>query len=116
MPRTFKIPQFYRSPIISALKTARMAADPRKKDTSPSLLDFGSLHIWIARSFSFCFGVENAVEIAYQAIADNPGRRLFMLSEMIHNPHVNNDSASTRYAFPALNDGGTTNPFQYAFP
>ncbi|MCY3999850.1 MAG: 4-hydroxy-3-methylbut-2-enyl diphosphate reductase [Bacteroidetes bacterium] len=91
MPRTFDIPQFYRSPIISTLKTARMAADPRKKDLTPSLLDFGPVHVWIARNFGFCFGVENAVEIAYRAISDHPDRRLFMLSEMIHNPQVNND-------------------------
>ena len=116
MPRTFKIPQFYRSPIISALKTARMAADPRKKDTSPSLLDFGSLHIWIARSFSFCFGVENAVEIAYQAIADNPGRRLFMLSEMIHNPHVNNDLRRRGMEFLRSTMGEQLIPFSTLSP
>ncbi len=91
MPRGFDIPGFYRSPIISVLKTARMAADPRKKDLSPSLLDFGPVRVWIARNFGFCFGVENAVEIAYSAISDHPDRRLFMLSEMIHNPQVNND-------------------------
>ncbi len=91
MPRSFDIPGFYRSPIISVLKTARMAADPRKKDLSPSLLDFGPVRVWIARNFGFCFGVENAVEIAYRAISDHPDRRLFMLSEMIHNPQVNND-------------------------
>ena len=91
MPRSFDIPEFYRSPIISTLKMARMAADPRKKDLSPSLLDFGPVHVWIARNFGFCFGVENAVEIAYRAISDHPGRRLFMLSEMIHNPQVNSD-------------------------
>jgi len=91
MPRSFTIPQFYRSPIISVIKTARMAQDPRKKDLTPSLLDFGPVHVWIARNFGFCFGVENAVEIAYRAISDHPDRRLFMLSEMIHNPQVNND-------------------------
>ncbi len=91
MARTFDIPNFYTSPILSVIKTARMAEDPRKKDLSPSLLDFGPLKVWIARNFGFCFGVENAVEIAYRAISDHPDRRLFMLSEMIHNPQVNND-------------------------
>lgn len=91
MPRNFDIPKFYRSPIISVIKTARIAADPRKKDLVPSLLDFGPVKVWIARNFGFCFGVENAVEIAYRAISEHPGRRLFMLSEMIHNPQVNND-------------------------
>ena len=116
MPRTFKIPQFYRSPIISTLKTARTAADPRKKDTSPSLLDFGSLRLWIPRNFGFCFGVENAVEIAYQAIADHPDRRLFMLSEMIHNPHVNNDLRRRGMQFLRSTMGEQLIPFSALVP
>ena len=45
----------------------------------------------LARHFGFCFGVENAVEIAYQTLAAHPERRIFFLSEMIHNPDVNQD-------------------------
>lgn len=62
-----------------------------KKDFSPTLLDFGSLQIYLARHFGFCYGVENAIEIAFRTIDENPGRRIFLLSEMIHNPHVNAD-------------------------
>ena len=68
-----------------------MAADPRKRDLAPSVLDFGPVIFNIARNFGFCYGVENAVEIAYRALETHPNRRHFMLSEMIHNPHVNND-------------------------
>ena len=55
------------------------------------MLDFGPVKFLIARHFGFCYGVENAIEIAYKAIADNPGKRIFLLSEMIHNPDVNRD-------------------------
>lgn len=89
--RVFDVPEFYRSPIISAVKRARQAADPRKRDRSPSVLDFGPFRFKLARHFGFCYGVENAIEIAYQALAENEGRRIFLLSEMIHNPHVNAD-------------------------
>ena len=51
--------------------------------------DFGPVRFKIARHFGFCYGVENAIEIAYQALAENPDKRIFLLSEIIHNPHVN---------------------------
>ena len=62
-----------------------------KKDFSPTLLDFGPVQIYLARHFGFCFGVENAIEIAFKTIEENPGKRIFLLSEMIHNPQVNAD-------------------------
>lgn len=91
MARQFDIPDFYTSPIISRVKQARQQQDPRKQDLSPSLLDFGPVRFILARHFGFCFGVENAVEIAYQTLAAHPERRIFFLSEMIHNPDVNQD-------------------------
>lgn len=92
--KKFEIPTFYRSPIISQVKAKRKLEDPRKKDFTPSLLDFGTVRFYIARHFGFCYGVENAIEIAYQAIAENPGKRIFLLSQMIHNPAVNEDLVS----------------------
>ena len=62
-----------------------------KKDFTPTELDFGPLKILLARHFGFCYGVENAIEIAFKTVDENPGKRIFLLSEMIHNPHVNND-------------------------
>lgn len=91
MARQFDVPVFYRSPIITRVKDARKIMDPRKKDLSPTVLDFGPFRVKIARHFGFCYGVENAIDIAYRAIDENPGKRLFLLSEMIHNPHVNRD-------------------------
>ena len=72
MARQFDVPAFYRSPIVTRVKAARTAADPRKKDLSPSVLDFGPLRVKLARHFGFCFGVENAIEIAYRALDENP--------------------------------------------
>jgi len=89
--KEFNIPSFYRSSIIGAIKERRNDTDPRKKDFSPTVLDFGTVRFFIARHFGFCFGVENAIEISYRALEENPGKRIFLLSQMIHNPDVNND-------------------------
>jgi len=91
MTRRFETPDGYRGGIITRVKSARQAADPRKRDLSPAVLDFGPVRVVLARHFGFCYGVENAVEIAYRTLAEHPGRRIFFLSEMIHNPKVNGD-------------------------
>lgn len=89
--KTFEIPEFYRSPLISAIKNKRKHEDNLKKDFTPTKLDFGNLQIFLARHFGFCYGVENAIEIAFRTVTENPGKRIFLLSEMIHNPQVNAD-------------------------
>ena len=89
--KQFDVPIIYRSPLIAAIKRKRKDEDKMKKDFSPTLLDFGPLQIYLARHFGFCYGVENAIEIAFRTVAENPGKRIFLLSEMIHNPQVNAD-------------------------
>jgi 4-hydroxy-3-methylbut-2-enyl diphosphate reductase len=89
--KSFNVPTTYRSPLISAIKDKRKLQDKMKKDLSPTLLDLGDLKIYLARHFGFCYGVENAIEISFRTIEDNPGKRIFLLSEMIHNPQVNAD-------------------------
>jgi len=89
--KSFDVPEFYRSPIIARVKEARKITDPRKKDFSPSQLDFGPVRFLIPRHFGFCYGVENAIEISYRALEENPGKKIFLLSQMIHNPSVNED-------------------------
>lgn len=92
--RSFTIPTHYRSALIGRLKAFRKAQDPKKKDLTPTLLDLGAVRFVFARHFGFCYGVENAIEISYQAIEQNPGKRIFLLSQMIHNPEVNADLES----------------------
>ena len=69
------------------------------RTSGPTTLDFGAVRIQLARHFGFCFGVENAIEISYKAIAENPGKRIFLLSQMIHNPVVNEDLKSRGVCF-----------------
>lgn len=66
-------------------------ASPSGRDFSPALLNFGPVQFYLARHFGFCYGVENAIEIAFRTIEENPGKRIYLLSEMIHNPQVNED-------------------------
>jgi 4-hydroxy-3-methylbut-2-enyl diphosphate reductase len=49
----------------------------------------GDVTIMLAKEFGFCYGVERAVEYAYQTRKKFPGRRIFLAGEIIHNPHVN---------------------------
>jgi 4-hydroxy-3-methylbut-2-enyl diphosphate reductase len=69
------------------------------------LLDFGPLKIYLPRHYGFCYGVENAIEISYRAIEENPHRRVFLLSQMIHNPEVNRDLQDRGIRFIADTDG-----------
>ena len=52
-------------------------------------LTVGDVTLRLAREFGFCYGVERAVEYAYQARRKFPDRRIFLVGEIIHNPHVN---------------------------
>ncbi|MCW8813704.1 MAG: 4-hydroxy-3-methylbut-2-enyl diphosphate reductase [Chlorobium sp.] len=97
--KKFDIPVHYRSSFITQIKNSRKIYDPRKKDFTPTVLDFGPVRFYLARHFGFCYGVENAIEIAYKTIEENPGKRIFLLSEMIHNPGVNNDLLSMGVRF-----------------
>jgi 4-hydroxy-3-methylbut-2-enyl diphosphate reductase len=114
--RQFDVPTFYESPIISTVKDARQVADPRKNDLSPSVIDFGPVRFKIARHFGFCFGVEQAIEIAYKALDENPDKRIFLLSEMIHNPHVNEDLRDRGIQFLRTTKGEQLIPFSELTP
>ena len=49
----------------------------------------GRLTVHLAREFGFCYGVDRAVDYAYQARRRFPGRNVFLTGEIIHNPYVN---------------------------
>jgi 4-hydroxy-3-methylbut-2-en-1-yl diphosphate reductase len=110
--KSFDVPLVYRSPLISAIKKKRKDADRMKKDFSPTLLDFGALKIYLARHFGFCYGVENAIDIAFRTVEENPGKRIFLLSEMIHNPQVNADLKAAGVQFLQDNYGNQIIPFE----
>jgi 4-hydroxy-3-methylbut-2-enyl diphosphate reductase len=97
--KKFEIPEKYRSSVIGKVKEWRKMGDPRKQDFTPTVLDFGQVRFILPRHFGFCYGVENAIEISYKAIEENPGKRIFLLSQMIHNPAVNDDLVSRGIEF-----------------
>ena len=110
--KQFNVPIIYRSPLIAAIKNKRRQQDKMKKDFSPTLLDFGPLQIYLARHFGFCYGVENAIDIAFRTIEENPGKRIFLLSEMIHNPQVNADLLEKGVQFLQDTQGKQVIPFE----
>jgi 4-hydroxy-3-methylbut-2-enyl diphosphate reductase len=79
----------YQSKLCSAIKT--LARKHERTADAPVTLDFGSVVYVIPSHFGFCLGVKNAIERAYETLAENPSSRVFMLSELIHNPFVNAD-------------------------
>jgi 4-hydroxy-3-methylbut-2-enyl diphosphate reductase len=79
----------YQSRLCEAIKA--LGRTNERTAGAPALLDFGAVRYLIPSHFGFCLGVKNAIERAYESLAENPGRRVFMLSELIHNPFVNED-------------------------
>ena len=69
--------QSYHSPVVDRVKTLGFEASA------------GTLHFKLAREFGFCYGVDRAVEYAYEARTRFPDRRIFLSGEIIHNPDVN---------------------------
>lgn len=114
--REFDIPIYYKSKIISKVKNIRQEKDLRKKDYSPSVLDFGTVSFYIARHFGFCYGVENAIEISYKAVEENPDKKIYLLSEMIHNPGVNNDLVNRGVSFIMDTSGNQLIPWKNINP
>ena len=108
--KQFNVPTGYKSSLISAIKQYRKEADKLKKDFTPTLLKLGNLNFYLARHFGFCYGVENAIEIAFRTIDENPDKRIFLLSEMIHNPQVNEDLIARGVKFLQDTNGKTLIP------
>nr|MBA2564612.1 4-hydroxy-3-methylbut-2-enyl diphosphate reductase [Gemmatimonadota bacterium] len=53
------------------------------------LLEAGDVTFHLAKEFGFCYGVDRAVEYAYETRRKFPDRRIFLTGEIIHNPFVN---------------------------
>src|ERR671921_1965998 len=71
---------------LSADYNARIVDTLREHDYTLTVED---VTIRLAREFGFCYGVERAVEYAYQTRRKFPDRRVYLAGEIIHNPHVN---------------------------
>jgi len=69
-------------------------------------LDVGDLTFRLAREFGFCYGVDRAVEYAYETRTKFPDARVFLVGEIIHNPHVNAKLRSMGVEFLHRPDGG----------
>ncbi len=110
--KKFNVPLIYRSTLISAIKNKRKEDDKLKKDFTPSLIDFGDVQIYLSRHFGFCYGVENAIEIAFRTVEENPDKKIYLLSEMIHNPQVNGDLKKKGVEFLMDTSGKTVIPFE----
>ena len=110
--KKFNVPLIYRSPLITAVKNKRKENDKLKKDFTPSFIDFGDVHIYLSRHFGFCYGVENAIEIAFRTVEENPDKKIYLLSEMIHNPQVNSDLKKKGVEFLMDTSGKTVIPFE----
>src|SRR5688572_12520806 len=65
--------------------------------------EFGDITIRLAEDFGFCYGVDRAVDYAYQATLKFPDRRIYLVGEIIHNPHVNKrlQDAGVVFLYPA---------------
>jgi 4-hydroxy-3-methylbut-2-enyl diphosphate reductase len=89
--KKFDIPTKYQSSVITEIKAIRLKEDRLKKDFSPTVINRGKVNFVLARHFGFCFGVENAVEKIYRILEEHPNKNIYLLSQMIHNPIVNDD-------------------------
>ena len=110
--KKFNIPDIYQSPIIRKVKDANKIVDPRKKDLEPTVLDFGPVRFYVPRHFGFCYGVENAIDIAYDTVENYPDKNIYLLSEMIHNPTVNEDLLDRGVKFLFETDGTELIPIE----
>ncbi len=72
-----QLDQSYHSPLIDQVRAAGF------------FMKAGRLEIHLAREFGFCYGVERAVQYAYETRSRFPDRRIFLTNEIIHNPRVN---------------------------
>ena len=77
---------------------------------SDHTLSVGGVTIRLAREFGFCYGVDRAVDYAYQTRAKFPDKRIFLVGEIIHNPHVNTRlrEMGVEFLLPVEKPDGTT--------
>ena len=77
---------------------------------SDHTLTVGGVTVRLAREFGFCYGVDRAVDYAYQTRAKFPDKRIFLVGEIIHNPHVNTrlQEMGVEFLLPVERPDGTS--------
>lgn len=98
-----RVPNHYTGPVIQRIKDFR--EEEGKRSLAPTVLTVGGLEMLVPRHFGFCFGVERAIHMAFSALERHPGRQISLLSEIIHNPLVNEDLAQRGIRFIYDSDG-----------
>ena len=68
---------------------------------------FGDVTVRLAQEFGFCYGVDRAVDYAYETVHKFPDKRIFLVGEIIHNPHVNQRMTEMGIGFIYPDDDGT---------
>ena len=109
--KSFVLPKYYESKIISEVKNIRTEKEKRT-DYSPTKLTIGKLNFYIPKYFGFCFGVKNAIEICYKTLKENPDKKIYLISEVIHNPDVNDDLREKGIIFLQKSSGETIVPWE----
>ncbi len=84
-----RVPNHYTGHVIQTIKDFRQQRG--KRELNPTRLTIGELEVLVPRYFGFCFGVERAIHMAFSTREKNPDRRIYLTSEIIHNPLVNAD-------------------------
>lgn len=98
-----RVPNHYAGDVIQRIKDFRQTEG--KRSLAPTVLTVGGLEFLVPRHFGFCFGVERAIHMAFHALEQYPDRRINLLSEIIHNPLVNDDLAQRGIRFIHDSDG-----------
>jgi len=73
-------------PVLAAEYHSALVEDIRARGFTAQ---YGDITLQLAQDFGFCYGVDRAVDYAYQTTYKFPDRRIFLVGEIIHNPHVN---------------------------
>ncbi|MYG34459.1 MAG: 4-hydroxy-3-methylbut-2-enyl diphosphate reductase, partial [Gemmatimonadetes bacterium] len=68
---------------------------------------FGDITVRLAQEFGFCYGVDRAIDYAYETVRKFPDRRIYLVGEIIHNPHVNQRMREMGIRFIYPSDDGS---------
>ncbi|HSH45321.1 MAG TPA: 4-hydroxy-3-methylbut-2-enyl diphosphate reductase [Longimicrobiales bacterium] len=90
-------------PVLDAEYHSAVVAQIKAQGNTAS---FGDITVRLAEEFGFCYGVDRAVDYAYQAAMKFPDHRIFLVGEIIHNPHVNQRMREMGITFIYPDDDG----------